>query len=908
MGNKNDKWSALSMQDRADLIKLYIGNGITDLKTIRRDYNSYSGEEDIDNTDITSGDSDNGAPIYGGELDPAIVKPAPVKAELRTYYPIISKYPYTGHSELRIYGNGPSNRPTVISSGGYHPDYNLVTNNCSDATRCAVEQIYGEEINPFLFTTPGDVRDFLLEKGVDIYRKSKGQDSQYFEIPFATAMDLKNKEIDDRIYQQVIEAEEDKKREQKKHPNRKSTKYDEFHRKVVGMLENEKYKFQPFVEGYEIDENGNYIKKNGGRILSGNKNFNYVEQLPPQEETVPQTNNTPAYLFNPKGYNSSEIFTNLPTEAEARQKSREYHKSLGKEISSITPEEKNKFLEIRLANDPKAQYNALMTEAEKEAKNILIERNKNASGIPAINVGFEDASNSPALNDAIDFMSKWYSHPTTKAIVQKDAKNPNLIYQTVVKDEDGLIRGVDVPTRDPYMANVDYGTTVNAGYSDFSGYKSPDGPGKTGGVATAGNQIRADKSIKGTPQEKFTWMHEINHILQNAFGLYKDRDKEYADRKHEIHSYLMELRRHFGLNPGKRDYTPEDANQMINEMKKYEYRDEDGNRSYPGAPTSVNFFLNMMNDGSGVSASQLSNFLNTLADASNDNNPGIQDVMTGNELMSVPEYNNGVYSAANGGRLLSGEENTDTALNSIKPLSREEYLQKQRDNVRLKALENSLNRTEPSNPLFDNIPHDIWQQDLLSDIDQALNYLLYATSEQERTLQEGILESLRNAKYEPVIIGNNCIYTALDNYGDKYKVSGNLSFLADPSKYGFKEISTEDIKPGDLVQYNKNHMMLFDSYDENGLPLYNYSSSRTKTKQDIKKKHPYEKHNIKNNPEYKSFTFIGLPEDVELWNSNYDNYKHDYSKSIVEQLKNVSELPKDTVKILSNKKLTKKSK
>ena len=395
-----------------------------------------------------------------------------------------------------------------------------------------------------------------------------------------------------------------------------------------------------------------------GRILSGNKNFNYVEQLPQQEEIAPQTNNTPTYLFNPKGYSASEVFTDLPTRMEANQKSREYLNGLGKDVSSLTPEEKNKFIELRLADTPKAQYKALMTDAEKEAKNRLIERDKlENTGIPAINVGFEDASNSPALNDAIDYMSKWYSHPTTKAIVQKDAKFPNLIYGTKVPYEDGLSKFVDVPTRDPYMAKVDYGTTVNAGYSDFGEYKAPNGANvRTGGVAAPGNQVRADKSVKGTQQEKFIWMHEINHILQNAFGLYKDRDKEYADRKHEIHSYLMELRRHFGLNPGKRDYTPEDANQMINEMKKYEYIDEDGNRSYPGAPTSVQFFLNRMNDGYGVSASQLSHFLNTLADASNGNNPGIQDVMTGNELISTPEYNNGVYSAANGGRLYSGEE------------------------------------------------------------------------------------------------------------------------------------------------------------------------------------------------------------------------------------------------------------
>lgn len=38
MGNK-DKWSSLSMRDKADLIKLYVGNGITDIKVMKKDYN-----------------------------------------------------------------------------------------------------------------------------------------------------------------------------------------------------------------------------------------------------------------------------------------------------------------------------------------------------------------------------------------------------------------------------------------------------------------------------------------------------------------------------------------------------------------------------------------------------------------------------------------------------------------------------------------------------------------------------------------------------------------------------------------------------------------------------------------------------------------------------------------------------
>ena len=39
MSNKNDRWSALSMSDRADLIRLYVAQGITDLKQMHKHYN-----------------------------------------------------------------------------------------------------------------------------------------------------------------------------------------------------------------------------------------------------------------------------------------------------------------------------------------------------------------------------------------------------------------------------------------------------------------------------------------------------------------------------------------------------------------------------------------------------------------------------------------------------------------------------------------------------------------------------------------------------------------------------------------------------------------------------------------------------------------------------------------------------
>lgn len=43
MTKRNDRWSALSMSERADLIKLYVSNGITSINDIKKDYNSFDG-------------------------------------------------------------------------------------------------------------------------------------------------------------------------------------------------------------------------------------------------------------------------------------------------------------------------------------------------------------------------------------------------------------------------------------------------------------------------------------------------------------------------------------------------------------------------------------------------------------------------------------------------------------------------------------------------------------------------------------------------------------------------------------------------------------------------------------------------------------------------------------------------
>lgn len=103
---------------------------------------------------------------------------------LDTYFPVASQeYPVTGHSMLAVPRNNlySSNRtdsqisklPQQVQENLNHftgydfidkssdsPTYNLLTNNCADATLGALNAIFGTNESPFLFTTPGDVLDY----------------------------------------------------------------------------------------------------------------------------------------------------------------------------------------------------------------------------------------------------------------------------------------------------------------------------------------------------------------------------------------------------------------------------------------------------------------------------------------------------------------------------------------------------------------------------------------------------------------------------------------------------------------------------------------------------------------------------------------------------------------------------
>lgn len=63
MVKRNDRWSQLSMKQRADLIKLYTDNGITSLDTIKRNYNSFAPGGPIETDEYG----------YPADITPAIV-------------------------------------------------------------------------------------------------------------------------------------------------------------------------------------------------------------------------------------------------------------------------------------------------------------------------------------------------------------------------------------------------------------------------------------------------------------------------------------------------------------------------------------------------------------------------------------------------------------------------------------------------------------------------------------------------------------------------------------------------------------------------------------------------------------------------------------------------------------------
>ena len=266
-------------------------------------------------------------------------------------------------------------------------------------------------------------------------------------------------------------------------------------------------------------------------------------------------------------------------------------------------------------------------------------------------------------------------------------------------------------------------------------------------------------------------------------------------------------------------------------------------------------------------------------------------------------------------------------IDTSKPLlSREDYLNEQRQNIIKTALEKSYSRINPDVPKRLKYANEkSWRDILEAKIEYNKNLIRSYNvddlfnddnlSEKKRLLDENALleKELLNGYKEEYIDGASCIYTATGNFGDKYKCSWNVWFNENPKKYGFEEVNLKDVAPGDIIQDFTNaegipnHALTFIGYDDSGKAKYNYSSGGGDSKA-IKKQayYPYELDNgqfihfTKDNYDdlktaIAAYRFIGTEDDNNLWNQDYNNYRSEYGKNVVRQLQNVPELPKAKV-------------
>lgn len=144
--------------------------------------------------------------------------------------------------------------------------------------------------------------------------------------------------------------------------------------------------------------------------------------------------------------------------------------------------------------------------------------------------------------------------------------------------------------------------------------------------------------------QKGVALHELNHSIQNSLiPNYNDSyDIPYHERKHEIHSNIMAIRRGLGLDPNKRDYTEKDAYQMYLSLVN---ASETGNQSVKVVGSWINAMLRKYGT---EFYSKLANWLNTLADADTKSDPKLKNADQHQDLQT---WQSQIASAKNGGSI-----------------------------------------------------------------------------------------------------------------------------------------------------------------------------------------------------------------------------------------------------------------
>ena len=374
------------------------------------------------------------------------------------------------------------------------------------------------------------------------------------------------------------------------------------------------------------------------------------------------TQTTPInYMYNRRGYSNADIFK-LPTEMVSNVQANLYKMDKeGEDITfnddgdmvvtqkQMTPEQQVEYNRIKYGYDPRLGYQKSMTPEEVAAKQQKVD--------DAIHLGNSVTATSlnddkqemevQKLEDATNFLHNWYSDPTTKSIVEK---------QVGVKPFYVLNNGrpQEVNSNDLNALHVETALSYPSAYSKLE-------DGQLGVFDHRTKNIRIDNHLKEEynplipkekvpsvliPKEKVVpiLIHEYNHAIQNRLDLYQQSpDVPYNDRQEEIHSNLMEIRKMFGLNPGKRNYTPEEGEQILKQLKAKTSSDSSG---------ANHFFFNLHP----VTGATLAKYLNTYADASSVIDNSMDKLPDNIKALQGFNMDNGVHYAKNGGRLLDGTE------------------------------------------------------------------------------------------------------------------------------------------------------------------------------------------------------------------------------------------------------------
>ena len=707
MSNK-DRWSALSMSERADLINKYVSGGIVDLAEIKRHYNSFGGGGN------TKKKKKGFTPIkdlaYKMASDARVSSRghATVKDIIRILTSSDESQELDDNKMTYIYGNISGLPPAEGSNGkdyskyleDKHPikhwlgkikEYQGVLNPYNEYVvderdRGLIEELarkgkglysnadteysymadaYDPEVQPYrddvssyhmqFVNTPNgpaisssDLYDFGPDYDSSKYDREDG--GSMLSRLEAMAMDVVGNPYilrQDNIPIRFISTKDD------------SLEWEEVERaeSLRDAIEYGMLSVKDRQEGVNIDQKIAEVLETGyiepAEVVADRKK-SYGGLLANRFDGGGDSNNNGNYTFMWQGQPNAVSFPYLPTREQAKVQANAYKVSkegliyddnTGEFVETkMTPQEEVEYKRIIAGFNPRGAYQITLPAEEAAAKKQMLERNKNIKGSYSINKDKSEADYSKT-SEAKQFLFDWYNHPATRAIVEQQGKTPDKLYRW--EDlEDGYKKAVEVSREDPYTGAVDMALEATPAYADLQS----ENPNRLGVYDMHGNHVRVDNTVKGTREEVPLWIHEYNHAVQEGLNIYRDAATvPYAERNQEIQSNLMSIRKQFGLNPGKRNYTADEAQKMIEEMKKWGY-DDNGNMIYDGAPSSINFFMQQFNDGLGITAPQLARYLNTMADASNVIDSKTSKIPAGRAL-SIPSYEEEVYYAANGGFL-----------------------------------------------------------------------------------------------------------------------------------------------------------------------------------------------------------------------------------------------------------------